>query len=152
MAGSVKLLRNQAPVPGQNCIRLGHLRDFFQCFASKPSGNLGQRDSLRIRKPQPHRQMASQNPILCDQVLAAEQQILIHQTPLRTPGGVPSGIDRAWWNVHHNGRSEIILRSTILAERGHVFSNSVTKVPFAGSCQKQRTSPVGRWCCLPNGV
>ena len=38
-----------------------------------------QRDSFRIRKPQPHRQMASQNPILCDQVLVAEQQILIHQ-------------------------------------------------------------------------
>ena len=51
----------------------------FQRFASKPFGNLGQRDSLRIRKPQPHRQMASQNPILCDQVLVAEQQILIHQ-------------------------------------------------------------------------
>ena len=38
-----------------------------------------QRDSFRIRKPQPLRQMASQNPILCDQVLVAEQQILIHQ-------------------------------------------------------------------------
>ena len=35
MAGSFKLLRNQAPVPGQNCIRLGHLRDVFQRFASK---------------------------------------------------------------------------------------------------------------------
>jgi hypothetical protein len=79
MAGSVKLLRNQAPVPGQNGIRLGHLRDVFQRFASKPFGNPGQRDSLRIRKPQPHLQMASQNPILCDQVLVAEQQILIHQ-------------------------------------------------------------------------
>jgi hypothetical protein len=73
-------------------------------FASKPFGTLGQRDSLRIGKPQRHRQMASQNPILCDQVLVAEQQILIH-TPLQTPGGVSSGIDRAWWNVHHNEQS-----------------------------------------------
>jgi hypothetical protein len=79
MAGSVKLLRNQAPAPGQNGIRLGPLRDVFQRFASNPFGNLGQRDSLRIGKPQPHWQMASQNPILCDQVLVAEQQILIHQ-------------------------------------------------------------------------
>jgi hypothetical protein len=45
MVGSVKLPRNQTPVPGQNGIRLGHLRDFFQRFASKPLGNLGQRDS-----------------------------------------------------------------------------------------------------------
>jgi hypothetical protein len=51
---------------------------------------------LRIGKPLSHRQMASQSPILCDQVLVAEQQILIHQPRLRTPGGVPSGIDRAW--------------------------------------------------------
>ena len=79
MEGSVKFLCNQAPVPGQNSIRPGPLRDVFQRFASKPFGNLGQRDSLRIRKPLPHRQMASQNPILCDQVLVAEQQILIHQ-------------------------------------------------------------------------
>ena len=67
MAGSFKLLRNQAPVPGENGIRLGHLRDVFQRLATKPIGNLGQRDSLRTGKPQPHRQMASQNPILCDQ-------------------------------------------------------------------------------------
>jgi hypothetical protein len=90
---------------------LAPLRDVFQRFAAKPLGNLGQRESLRIGKPQPHRQMASQNPILCDQVLVAEQQI---PTPSRTPGGLPSGIDRAWWNVHHNdSRSEIILRSGI---------------------------------------
>jgi hypothetical protein len=30
------------------------------------------------RKPQPHLQIASQNPILRDQVLVAEQQILTH--------------------------------------------------------------------------
>jgi hypothetical protein len=41
MAGSVKLLLNQAPVPGQNGIRLGYLRDFFQRYASKPFGTLG---------------------------------------------------------------------------------------------------------------
>jgi hypothetical protein len=34
-------------------------------------GKLGQRDSLRIGKPQPHRQMGSQNPILCYQVVGA---------------------------------------------------------------------------------
>jgi hypothetical protein len=89
MAGSVRLLRNQAPVPGQNGIRLGPLRDVFQSFASKPFGNLGQRDSLRIGKPQPHRQMASQNPILCDQVLVAEQQILIHQPPYERQEACP---------------------------------------------------------------
>jgi hypothetical protein len=51
--------------------------------------NLGQRDSLRIRKPQPHRQMASQNPILFDQVLVAEQQILIHQPRYERPEVCP---------------------------------------------------------------
>ena len=89
MAGSVKLLRNQAPVPGQNGIRLGHLRDVFQRFAAKPFGNLGQPDSLRIRKPQPHRQMASQNPILYDQVLVAQQQILIRQPRIERQEACP---------------------------------------------------------------
>ena len=139
MAGSVKLLRNQRPVPGQNGIRLGPLRDVFQRFASKPFGNLGQRDSLRIRKPLPHRQMAAQNPILCDQVLVAEQQI---PTLSRTPGGVPSGIDRAWWNVHHNdGRSEIILRSSILAERA---CDGIAPRPSAPLVRKPIRSEIGR--------
>ena len=66
MAGSVKLLRNQAPVPGQDGIRLGYLRDVFERFTSKPFGNLGQRDPLWIGKPQSHRQMAPQNAILSD--------------------------------------------------------------------------------------
>ena len=66
MEGSVKFLCNQAPVPGQNGIRLGHLRDVFQRFAAKPFGNLGQRDPLWIGKPQSHRQMAPQNAILSD--------------------------------------------------------------------------------------
>jgi hypothetical protein len=39
-----------------------------------------------------------------DQVLVAEQQILIHQPRLRTPGGVPNGTDRARWNAHHSVR------------------------------------------------
>jgi hypothetical protein len=42
MEGSVKFLCNQAPVPGQNGIRLGPLRDLFHRFASKPFGSLGQ--------------------------------------------------------------------------------------------------------------
>src|SRR6516165_11234299 len=73
MPGSVELLGSQASVPAENGIRLGHLRDVFQRFTPKPFGNLAQRDSLWIRKPQPHRQMAAQNTILSDQVLVAEQ-------------------------------------------------------------------------------
>ena len=86
-------------------IRLGQLSDSRQAvWQSRP-------------KPQSHRQMASQNPILCDQVLVAEQQILIHQ-PCYERQEASSGIDRASWNVHHNdSRSEIIIRSSILAER-----------------------------------
>ena len=78
MAGSVKLPRNQAPVPGQDGIRLGDLRDVFQRFTSKPFGNLGQSGTLWIGKPLSPLQMAPQNAILSDQVLVAEQQILIH--------------------------------------------------------------------------
>jgi hypothetical protein len=72
----------------------------------------------RIGKPQPHRQMASQNPILCDQVLVAQQQILIHEPRYERQEACPVESIRAWWNVDHNdGRSEIILRSSILTER-----------------------------------
>jgi hypothetical protein len=91
MSGSVELLRNQAAVPGQNGIRLGHSRDVFQSFTSKPFGNLGQSDSLRIRKPEPHGQMAPQNTILSEKVLVAEQQLLIHQP-------VTNARRRAQWN------------------------------------------------------
>src|SRR5215472_5010963 len=34
---------------------------------------------LRIRQPQPRRQMGSQNAILCHQILALDQQLLIDQ-------------------------------------------------------------------------
>ena len=51
VAASVKLPRNQAPVPGEDGIRLGDLRDVFQRFTSKSFGNLGERDSLWVYKP-----------------------------------------------------------------------------------------------------
>jgi hypothetical protein len=43
----------------------------------------------RIGKPQPHRQMASQNPILYDQVLVAQQQILIRQPRIERQEACP---------------------------------------------------------------
>ena len=51
VAASVKLPCNQAPVPGEDGIRPSDLRDVFQRFTSKSFGYLGQRGSLRIRKP-----------------------------------------------------------------------------------------------------
>ena len=70
MAGFVKLLRNQAPVPNQGGIQLGYLRDVLQRLPCKPHGNLGRG----------HRQMAPQNTILGDQVLVAQQQFLLDET------------------------------------------------------------------------
>ena len=116
MAGSFKLLRNQAPVPGENGIRLGHLRDVFQRLASKPFGNLGQRDSLRTGKPQPHRQMASQNPILCDQVLVVEQQILIHQPRYERQEACPVELIAHGGTFHHNASRPGIIRTSMLTK------------------------------------
>jgi hypothetical protein len=50
----------------------GDLRYVFQRFTSKSFGNLGERDSLWVRKPKPRRQMAAQDTILSGQVLVAE--------------------------------------------------------------------------------
>ena len=51
MAGAVKLPGNQTPVPSQDGIRLGDLRDVFERFPSESFANLGERDSLWVRKP-----------------------------------------------------------------------------------------------------
>jgi hypothetical protein len=96
-------------------IRLGQLSDSRQAvWQSRP-------------KPQSHRQMASQNPILCDQVLVAEQQILIHKpryerqdacpvesiahggTSIITTVGQRSSFARVFWLNGFSGHAEFIL-------------------------------------------
>ena len=80
MPGSVELLGNQLSVPAENGIRFGNSRDIIQRFATKPFGDVSQRGTLRIRQPQTGGQLASQNPVLGDQVFVAEQQFLIHES------------------------------------------------------------------------
>jgi len=80
MPRSVELLSNEAPIPAENGVWFGHLRDLMQRFAAKPLGDLGQGSSLRIRQPQPGGQLGAENAILGDQVLVAQQQFLVDQS------------------------------------------------------------------------
>jgi hypothetical protein len=66
-------------IPAENGIRFGHSRDVIQRLATKPFTDLGKRGSFWIGQPQPIRQMTSQDTILGDQVLIAEQLFLIHE-------------------------------------------------------------------------
>src|SRR5215468_8741527 len=80
MPRSVELLSNEAPIPAEKSVWFGYLRDLMHRFAAKPLGDLGQGGSLRIGQPQPGGQLGAENAILGDQVLVAQQQLLIHET------------------------------------------------------------------------
>ncbi len=60
-------------------IRLGHTRDILQSFAAESFRDLGQGGSLCIRKPEPGRQVGSEDAILSRQVFVAQQQFLIDE-------------------------------------------------------------------------
>jgi hypothetical protein len=101
MPGSVELLGNQASVPAENAIRLGHSRDIPQCSAAQPIGDLSERGSLGIGQPQAGGQLAVQNAILGDQVFVAEQQFLIHESGHEGQQTCPMG------SIVHGGTSMI---------------------------------------------
>jgi|SRR5258705_4412878 hypothetical protein len=76
---SVKLLRNQSPIPGEKGIRPGNARDILQGFAAESFSDFGQGGSLRIRQPEPRRQVRSEDAILGREVFVAQQQLLIDE-------------------------------------------------------------------------
>ena len=65
-------MRHQSPIPGEEAIRLGNPRDLLQSFAAESLGDLGQGGSLRIRQPEPGRQVRSENAILGRLVFVAQ--------------------------------------------------------------------------------
>ena len=54
--------------------RLGNARDILQSFAAESFRNLAQGGSLRIRQPEPRRQVSSEDAILGRQVFVSQQQ------------------------------------------------------------------------------
>src|SRR5262245_61578679 len=79
MPGAVELLRDQPPIPTENGVRFGNLRDILQSFAAESLRDLGQCGSLRVRQPEPGRQMGSEDAVLGRQVFVAQQQFLIDE-------------------------------------------------------------------------
>src|SRR5215468_10072719 len=78
-AGTVELQRHQASIPGEKRIRLGNARDILPSFAAESFCDLGQSGSLRIRQPEPRRQVSSEDAILGRQVFISQQQFLIDE-------------------------------------------------------------------------
>jgi hypothetical protein len=103
--GPVELLHHQSPIPSEKGIRLGNARDILHSLAPESFGDLGQGGSLR--QAEPRRQVNSEDAILGRQVFIAQQQFLADEAATQRPEGVPTGIDRAWENVH-DGRTHML--------------------------------------------
>ena len=58
MFGDVKLLGDQSPMPRQNSVGFGNLRDIPERFAAKALSVFGEGDPFRVGKAQSHRQLS----------------------------------------------------------------------------------------------
>jgi hypothetical protein len=77
--GTVELVGDEPPVPGEDAVRFGHASHLVQSFASESLADLSQRASLRIRRPQPCWQARPENSILRGQVLVLKEEFLVDQ-------------------------------------------------------------------------
>jgi hypothetical protein len=75
---AIELLCNQASIPGQDGGGLGHAGNLCQIFPAAALADFGERNSLRIPKPEPGRKLGTKNLILGSEVLALEEQTLVH--------------------------------------------------------------------------
>jgi hypothetical protein len=73
MPRAVELLRDQSPIPSEKGIRPGNARDILQSFASESFRDLGQGGPLRIRQPEPSRQVGPEDAVLGCQVFVSQQ-------------------------------------------------------------------------------
>jgi hypothetical protein len=87
--GTVELVGDEPPVPGEDAVWFGHASHLVQSFASESLADLSQRASLRIRQPQPCWQVRPENSILRSKVLVLKEEFLVDQ-PLHTPGDEPN--------------------------------------------------------------
>jgi hypothetical protein len=106
------------------------LRDFMQRFAAKPLGDLGQGRSLRIRQPQPSGQLGTENAILGDQVLVAQQQFLVNES--RHEGQQPCPME----SIAH-GRRLIITTSGSTAD-----PPAITRVFLPNAHERRTAGPI----------
>ena len=97
-----------------------------QSFAAESFRNLAQGGSLRIRQPDPGRQMGSEDAILGRQIFVAQQQFLIDEARYKRPEGVPSGIDRSWQNVYHRPSA----RSSQPSHHANILTKRDTAVQY----------------------
>ena len=79
MLRAVELAGNQTTIPGQDGIRFGNAGHFHQIFPAQAFSDLSQGRAFGVGEPQTPREVGAEDSILCDQVLALEEQALVHR-------------------------------------------------------------------------
>ena len=79
MFGSIELTGDQATVPTENRLGLGDTRDIGKEVAAEPFANFSQCAPLRVGEPDFGGEVRAQDPVLCGEVFALEEQALVHQ-------------------------------------------------------------------------
>ena len=77
--GTVELVGDEPPVPGEDRVWFGRAGHFLQSFAPQSLADLRKCASLRIRQAQPCWQVRPENSILRGQVLVLKEEFLVDQ-------------------------------------------------------------------------
>jgi len=80
MFGPIELTGDRATVPAENRLGLGDTRYIGKEVAAEPFANFGQCAPLRVGEPDFGGEVRAQDPVLCREVFAPQEQALVHQT------------------------------------------------------------------------